>query len=134
MANNGPFNIDPEDFDRFAKEASDGLRDVVDQVSKIFGQSGAIGPWGAFFGDSATSDPTPAKPKPAREAAPEPETTGATGDGVWTIYIVDDEGSASIDQVFASELDALRAHKDNTDPARKVRFLPYGLSVSVLEN
>ncbi len=29
MTNNGPFNIDPEDFDRFAKEASDGLRDVV---------------------------------------------------------------------------------------------------------
>lgn len=127
MTNNGPFNIDPEDFDRFAKEASDGLRDVVDQVGKIIGQSGAIGPWGAFFGDAAT-----AKPKPA-PAAPEPETTGAKGDGVWAVYIVDDEGSASIDQVFASELDALRAHKDNIDPARKVRFLPYGLSVSVLE-
>nr|WP_296773844.1 hypothetical protein [Rhodococcus sp. (in: high G+C Gram-positive bacteria)] len=127
MTNNGPFNIDPEDFDRFAKEASDGLRDVVDQVGKIIGQSGAVGPWGAFFGDAAT-----AKPKPT-PAAPEPETTGAKGDGVWAVYIVDDEGSASIDQVFASELDALRAHKDNIDPARKVRFLPYGLSVSVLE-
>jgi ketosteroid isomerase-like protein len=134
MANNGPFNIDPEDFDRFAKEASDGLRDVVDQVGKFFGQTGAVGPWGAFFGDASTTDPAPAKPKPARESVPEPETTGAKGDGVWTIYIVDDEGLASIDQVFASELDALRAHKDNTDPARKVRFLPYGLSVSVLEN
>jgi hypothetical protein len=123
MTNNGPFNIDPEDFDRFAKEASDGLRDVVDQVGKIIGQSGAIGPWGAFFGEAAT---------PARKAAPEPETTGAKGDGVWAIYTVTDDGAA-IDQVFATELDALRAHKDNTDSARKVRFLPYGMSVSALD-
>ncbi|MDJ0393716.1 hypothetical protein QMK17_10275 [Rhodococcus sp. G-MC3] len=128
MTNNGPFNIDPEDFDRIAKEASDGLRDVVDQVGKFIGQSGAIGPWGAFFGEAAA-------PKPKQSpAAPETETTGAKGDGVWAIYIVDDAGTATIDQVFASELDALRAHKDNTDTARKVRFLPYGLSVSVLEN
>ena len=31
------------------------------------------------------------------------------------------------------ELDALRANKANTDPARKVRFLPYGIAVSVLD-
>lgn len=126
MTNNGPFNIDPEDFDRFAKEASDGLRDVVDQVGKIIGQSGAIGPWGAFFGEAASPRPT-SRPKPARE------TTGEKGDGVWAIYTVA-EGSASIDQVFANELDALRAHKDNTDPTRRVRFLPYGMSVSALDD
>ena len=125
MTNNGPFNIDPEDFDRFAKDASDGLRDVVDQVGKIFGGSGAIGPWGAFFGDAAT---------PRSKPAPTPETTGEKGDGVWAIYTVADDGSAHIDQVYAGELDALRAHKDNVDSTRRVRFLPYGVSVSALED
>ncbi len=125
MTNNGPFNIDPEDFDRFAREASDGLRDVVDQVGKIIGGSGAVGPWGAFFGEAAT-----ARTKPA----PAPETTGEKGDGVWAIYTVSDDGSAHIDQVYAAELDALRAHKDNVDPTRRVRFLPYGVSVSALED
>ncbi|MGA9870060.1 MAG: hypothetical protein WBQ44_02780 [Rhodococcus sp. (in: high G+C Gram-positive bacteria)] len=128
MTNNGPFNIDPEDFDRFAKEASDGLRDVVDQVGKMIGGSGAIGPWGAFFGDAAG-----ARSKPTR-TQPEPETTGQKGDGVWAIYTLADDGSAHIDQVYSSELDALRAHKDNTDPGRRVRFLPYGVSVSALED
>lgn len=123
MTNNGPFNIDPEDFDRFAKEASDGLRDVVDQVGKIIGGSGAVGPWGAFFGEAATP-----RSKPA------PETTGEKGDGVWAIYTISDDGSAHIDQVYAVELDALRAHKDNVDPTRRVRFLPYGVSVSALED
>lgn len=123
MTNNGPFGVDPEDFDRFAKEASDGLRDVVDQVGKIFGQSGTGGSWGAFFGE----------PSAQRKPEPEPETTGETGDGVWAIYTVDSDGSAHIDQLYATELDALRAHKDNVDPARRVRFLPYGVSVSVLE-
>ncbi len=124
MTNNGPFNIDPEDFDRFAKEASDELRDVVDQVGKIIGGSGAVGPWGAFFGEAAT---------PRAKPAPEPETTGEKGDGVWAIYTVDEDGSAHIDQVYSSELDALRAHKDNVDPTRRLRFLPYGVSVSALE-
>ena len=33
----------------------------------------------------------------------------------------------------AAELDALRANKNNTDPTRKVRFLPYGIAASVLD-
>ncbi|RRQ28308.1 hypothetical protein DK926_07865 [Rhodococcus sp. Eu-32] len=109
MTNNGPFGIDPEDFDRFAKEASDGLRDVVDQVGK-------------FFGGGAT------------RTAPEPPKPTSPADGVWAIYTVSEDGAALIDQLYATELDALRAHKDNTDPTRKVRFLPYGVSVSVLED
>lgn len=123
MTNNGPFNIDPEDFDRIAKEASDGLRDVVDQVGRIIGQSGAIGPWGAFFGEAATP-----------RAKPAPETTGEKGDGVWAIYTVAGDGSAIIDQLYANELEALRAHKGNIDPLRRVRFLPYGVSVSALDD
>ncbi|MDT5143455.1 MAG: hypothetical protein QOI79_2818, partial [Mycobacterium sp.] len=34
----------------------------------------------------------------------------------------------------ASELDALRANRNNTDATRKVRFLPYGIAVSVLDD
>ena len=33
-----------------------------------------------------------------------------------------------------AELDALRANRNNTDPSRKVRFLPYGIAVSVLDD
>jgi hypothetical protein len=35
--------------------------------------------------------------------------------------------------VYPNELDALRANKSNTDPTRRVRFLPYGIAVSVLD-
>ena len=35
--------------------------------------------------------------------------------------------------MYPTELDALRANKNNTDPSRKVRFLPYGIAVSVLD-
>ena len=69
-----------------------------------------------------------------RSAPPTRETTGDTGDGVWAIYTVAEDGSARIDQVYASDLDALRAHKDNVDPQRRVRFLPYGVSVGVLDD
>lgn len=61
------------------------------------------------------------------------QTTGDTGDGAWAIYTVDDDGSARVEEVHATELDALRANKDNTNPRRKVRFLPYGIAASVLD-
>jgi hypothetical protein len=63
----------------------------------------------------------------------QPETTGDTGDGVWAIFTVDADGGAQIEQVYPTELDALRANKNNTDPSRRVRFLPYGIAVSVLD-
>ncbi|AFC45966.1 hypothetical protein OCU_47470 [Mycobacterium intracellulare ATCC 13950] len=53
---------------------------------------------------------------------------------MWAIYTVDDGGGARVEQVYATELDALRANKDNLDPKRKVRFLPYGIAVSVLDD
>lgn len=68
---------------------------------------------------------------PIRSAAVAP---GEAGDGVWAIYTVDADGGARVEQVYATELDALRANKDNTDPKRKVRFLPYGIAVSVLDD
>jgi hypothetical protein len=130
MSTNGPFGFDPDDLDRFAREAGEGFRDILGQMAKGMSQSKGENPIASFFGDSVFGAAT-ARTKPA---PPVRETTGDTGDGVWAIYTVDEDGSARIDQVFASELDALRAHKDNVDPSRRVRFLPYGLSVGVLDD
>ncbi len=49
------------------------------------------------------------------------------------IYTVDADGDARVEQVYATELEALRANKHNTDTNRKVRFLPYGIPVTVLD-
>ena len=114
MSSNGPFGFDPEEFDRVAREAGEGLRDALDGISRFFTTSGERAGWAALF-------------------RTEPETTGEAGDGVWAIYTVDDDGGAHIEQVYPTELDALRANKGNTDPTRKVRFLPYGIAVSVLD-
>jgi hypothetical protein len=38
-----------------------------------------------------------------------------------------------VEQVYQNELEALRANKLNTDANRSVRFLPYGIDVSVLD-
>lgn len=119
MSGNGPFGFDPEDFDRVVREAGEGLRDAL---GKFMTTSGERAGWSMLFDDLARGG------RPRR-----PETTGETGDGVWTIYTVDEAGSAHIEQVFPTELDALRANKTNTDPSRRVRFLPYGIAVSVLD-
>jgi hypothetical protein len=116
MSSNNPFGFDPEDFDRMVREAGEGLRDAF---GKVFESGGQRGGWNVFFDQG--------RPRP------EPETTGETGDGVWAIYAVTEDGSATVEQVFATELDALRANKHNTDPHRKVRFLPYGIAVSALD-
>ncbi len=122
MANDGPFGMDPDDFDRVVRETGEGLRDAFDRLGRFFAASGTGGGWSSVF-DEFT--------RPA--ARPQPETTGDTGDGVWVIYTVDSAGSAHIEQVYRTELEALRVHKDNTDPARRVRFLPYGMAASVLD-
>ena len=122
MANNEPFGFDPEDLDRLVRGAGEQLRGVFGKIVESSGGPGGAGLSGLF--ENATRRPRP---------APEPETTGGTGDGVWVIYAVDGGGDARVEQVFASELDALRAHKNNTDSNRTVRFLPYGMPVSVLD-
>ena len=113
---NRPFGFDPEDLDRVAREALEG-------VGRLFATSGERAGWGALIDEFG------------RFSGPrtEPETTGEAGDGVWAIFTVDDAGGARIEQVFPTELDALRANKSNTDPQRRVRFLPYGIAVSVLD-
>jgi len=121
MENNGPFGFDPEDFDRVAREAGEGLRDA-------FGRLFTKAPQGAGFGmlfDQFV--------RPTSRPRPQPETAGEAGDGVWAIYTSDGDGKAHVEQVYQTELDALRANKLNTDPNRNVRFLPYGIDISVLD-
>lgn len=117
----GPFNFGPEDFDRFAREAGDGLRDMV---GKLFEGQAGPGAFSMFFDDAARG---------RSRTQPRPETAGETGSGVWAVFVVDEDGGARVEQVYATELDALRANKNNTDPRRKVRFLPYGIAVSALD-
>lgn len=120
MGDYGPFGFDPDEFDRVIREGSEGLRDAFERIGRFLSSSGAGTGWSAIFEDLS------------RRSRPAPETAGEAGDGVWAIYTVDADGGARVEQVYATELDALRANKDNTDPKRKVRFLPYGIAVSVL--
>lgn len=122
MAENGPFGFDPEDLDRVIREAGEGLRDVFERFSRFLTVPGDRAGWSTLFEDLA------------RRSRTEPETAGEAGDGVWAIYTVDATGGAHVEEVYATELDALRANKNNTDPNRKVRFLPYGIAVSALDD
>jgi hypothetical protein len=118
----GAFGFDPDEFDRVIREGSEGLRDLFGHIGRIVAGPGTGTGWSTFFEDFSR------RPRPA------PETAGEAGDGVWAIYTVDDDGGAHVEQVYATELDALRANKNNLDPRRKVRFLPYGIAVSVLDD
>jgi len=118
----GAFGFDPEDLDRVIREGSEGLRDAFDRLGRFLGGPGGRTGWSAVFEDLS------------RRSRPGPETTGETGDGVWAIYTVGTDGAAHVEEVYASELEALRANKNNVDPKRKVRFLPYGIAVSVLDD
>ena len=120
MENNGPFGFDPDEFDRVVRDASEGLRDAV---GRFLGGSQERAGFGMLF-DEFTRRSRPRT---------EPETAGEAGDGVWAIYTAGGDGKAHVEQVFQTELDALRANKHNTDPHRTVRFLPYGIDVSVLD-
>ncbi|CAM3257304.1 hypothetical protein BST27_25315 [Mycobacterium intermedium] len=122
MGDSNAFGFDPDDIDRVIREGSEGLREVFDRIGKFVNGPGSRSAWSVLFDDMGR------RPRPA------PETAGEAGDGVWAIFTVDDDGAAHVEQVYATELDALRANKNNTDPRRKVRFLPYGIAVSVLDD
>ena len=122
MGDNGAFGFDPDDFDRMIREGSEGLREAFERISRFVAAPGARTGWSAIFEDLSR------RPRSA------PETTGEAGDGVWAIYAVGADGGAQVEQVYATELDALRANKNNLDPKRKVRFLPYGIAASVLDD
>jgi len=122
MGDNGAFGFDSEDLDRMMREAGEGLRAAFDRFSGSVGATGDRAGWGAIFADLA------------RAARAEPTTAGETGAGVWAIYTVGDDGAARVEQVYAAEIDALRASQRNPDPKRRVRFLPYGIAVGVLDD
>ena len=124
MENNGPFGIDPEEFDRVVRETGEGLRDAFEKVGQFFNTSPERAGFGLLFDQFVKPGPRP---------RPQPETAGEAGDGVWAIYMSGEDGKAHVEQVYRTELDALRANKFNTDPHRNVRFLPYGIDVSVLD-
>jgi hypothetical protein len=116
VGEHGAFGFDPDDFDRMIREGSEGLRDLFERIGNFVAAPGGRAAGWSIFPRSG------------------PETTGEAGDGVWAIYTVDGDGGARVEEVYATELDALRANKDNLDPKRKVRFLPYGIAVSVLDD
>ncbi|MGA8331418.1 MAG: hypothetical protein WB777_19300 [Mycobacterium sp.] len=122
MDDNGRFGFDPEDLDRVIRDAGEGLRDALEGVSRFFTLPGERAGWSSIFEDLT------------RRPRTRPETTGEAGDGVWAIYSMSAEGAARVEEVYATELDALRANRNNTDPNRKVRFLPYGIATSVLDD
>ena len=123
MASNEPFGFDPEDLDRIFPGASEQLRGALGQFARLLNGSGQRAARSGVFEELGRG----------RCAAPASETTGETGEGVWMIYTVDGDGDARVEQVYATELDALRANKHNTDSNRKVRFLPHGIAVTVLD-
>jgi hypothetical protein len=122
MDDNGRFGFDPEDLDRVIRDASEGLREAVEGVGRFFTFPSERSGLASIFEDLT------------RRSRPRPETMGEAGDGVWAIYAMSADGAARVEEVYASELDALRANRNNTDPSRKVRFLPYGIAVSVLDD
>lgn len=123
MGDYGAFGFDPDDFDRVIREGSEGLREAFERIGRFLSAPAvARTGWSAVFDDLS------------RGPRSGPETAGEAGDGVWAIYTVDGDGGARVEQVYATELDALRANKDNVDTKRKVRFLPYGIAVSVLDD
>jgi hypothetical protein len=121
MDDNGRFGFDPEDFDRVFRDASEGLRDAFEGISRFFILPGERAGWSGLLQDLA------------RRTRTRPETAGEAGDGVWVIYTVSPDGGARVEEVYATELNALRANQNSTDATRKVRFLPYGIAVSVLD-
>ncbi|MFX0578698.1 hypothetical protein [Nocardia nepalensis] len=125
MAPDRPFGIDPEEFERVLREMGIEFRDLLGKASEYIDRASAT--------SLASLLDQFVQPGRTRPPKPEGETTGETGSGVWVIYSVDDAGEARVEQVFPSELEALRAHRDNTDERRRVRFLPYGVPATALD-
>ena len=126
MTDNEPFGPGDDEFDRFAREVGDGLKDLIGKF--LAGQGGQMA-W-STLSDAAT------RPRPRREPQPRPESVAVNADatsGVWAIVIFDESGP-TVEQIFPTELEALRAHQHNTEPDHRVRFLPYGIPVSALDS
>ncbi|WP_069167515.1 hypothetical protein [Nocardia altamirensis] len=125
MASERPFGIDPEDFERALRDAGIDFRDLVGKAGQYIDRA-SVQTLASLLGQFV-------QPDRSQRPKPDDETTGETGSGVWVIYSIDDAGEARVEQVFPNELEALRAHRDNTDERRRVRFLPYGVPATVLD-
>ncbi|HEX4609753.1 MAG TPA: hypothetical protein VH092_16255 [Urbifossiella sp.] len=122
MDDNGRFGFEPEDFEHVIRDATEGLREALGGFGRFFTMPNERAGWSSVFDDLA------------RRTRSRPETAGEAGDGVWAIYTMSADGGAHVEEVYATELEALRANQSNTDATRKVRFLPYGIAVSVLDS
>lgn len=110
-------DLGSDDFDRFAREAGDGLRRLLRQALE---NPRTTVSW-ADIAASAT------RPRPAAEPVKEPDVIDVDP-GVWAI--VREDNGIRVERVFPSELEALRANQGNTDQTRSVRFLEYGSEIS----
>ncbi|WP_019200455.1 hypothetical protein [Tsukamurella sp. 1534] len=113
--NENPFGFGPGEFDDLAREARD-------MLGRLVGAAGGRDVFSGLFDEASR--------RPRRE----PETAGEAGDGVWAVIATAEDGGARVEQVYATEIEALRAHQHNTDATRRVRFLPYGIAVSALDD
>ena len=124
MDNNGPFGIDPDEFDRVVRETGEGLRSAFEQVGRFFNSSPERAGFGVLFDQFVR--PTP-KGRAARRPRAKP------GDGVWAIYISDADGKAHVEQVYKDRARRAARQQAQHRSNRNVRFLPYGIGVSVLD-
>ncbi len=122
MSENRPFGFGADDFDRTARMVGEGIRDAIRGLGGLIDEFGVETVHVSSAGPGVTSVSYPRR-----------RTTGDAGEGVWAIVLVGEDGCATVEQVHASELDALRANSSNTDGHRRVRFLPYGIAVSALD-
>ena len=108
MDDNGRFGFDPEDFDRMFRDASEGLREAFDGISRFFTMPGDRAGWSGLLEDLA------------RRTRTRPETAGEAGDGVWVIYTVSDDGGARVEE----RSEERRVGKECTSWCRS-RWSPY---------
>ncbi|WP_132991859.1 hypothetical protein [Gordonia zhaorongruii] len=119
-ANNGGRPGGPDAPDWFTREASEGLRRMFGQFveSQVRGEKPF---WDRPAQRPATDSVSPSRPAPAPD-----------GDGVWAI-VSTAGGAVRVEELFAGELDALRANQHNVDPDRSVRFLRYGSPIAQMQ-
>ena len=120
MSNNGPFGFDPDDFDRVVREAGE----VFATPSAMCSSSPAnVAGWRRAIRSVGRRSRTPGTRNHRRDRR---RVSGPSSSSATT-------ASRPSNRCTPPRLDALRANKYNTDPKRKVRFLPYGIAVTVLD-
>ncbi|MGB3604608.1 hypothetical protein [Gordonia sp. (in: high G+C Gram-positive bacteria)] len=128
----GPDDRGPDDFDRFAREAGDGLRRLLRQALE---NPRATAAW-ADIAATAVRPRSAAESGHSSQVRPEPKTetqpvSSGAGNGVWAVVVSDGSPSsgARVERIFANELDALRANQTNTNPGRRVRFIEFDTAI-----